>query len=142
MRRTLPWLLAAIALLGLGLWLQRPGGDAGSEPAARAPARSDAAPRESLPGFLPPEAAPVLARIVAGGPHPYRQDGSVFQNRERRLPPRPRGWYREYTVPTPGERDRGARRIVAGGDPPSEFWYTADHYRSFRRFDFHAAEAR
>lgn len=84
---------------------------------------------------LPAEVYAVLQRIHAGGPFPYRQDGGVFGNRERLLPQRPRGWYREYTVPTPGERDRGARRIVTGGDPPVEFFYTADHYRSFRRIE-------
>ena len=87
------------------------------------------------PAFLPPEARDTLRRIEAGGPFAHRQDGSTFQNRERLLPPRPRGYYREYTVETPGSRDRGARRIVAGGDPPVEYFYTDDHYRSFRRFD-------
>ena len=81
---------------------------------------------------LPPEALTTLKLIQRGGPFPYRQDGTTFQNRERRLPARPRGHYREYTVPTPGSPDRGARRIIAGGDPPREFYYTADHYRSFR----------
>ncbi len=81
---------------------------------------------------LPPEAITTLERILRGGPFPYRNDGVTFQNRENRLPARPRGYYREYTVPTPGARDRGARRIISGGDPPTEFYYTADHYRSFR----------
>lgn len=84
---------------------------------------------------LPREAAAVLEAIARGGPFEYRQDGSVFQNREGLLPRQPRGYYREFTVETPGSPDRGARRIVTGGDPPSEFWYTDDHYRSFRRFD-------
>lgn len=87
------------------------------------------------PAFLPTEAHRTLDLIARGGPYPHRQDGNVFQNRERRLPARPRGYYREYTVRTPGERDRGARRIVTGGEPPSEYWYSADHYRSFRRFE-------
>jgi ribonuclease T1 len=80
---------------------------------------------------LPREARETLALIRAGGPFPYARDGVVFANREGRLPRAPRGTYREYTVKTPGSRDRGARRIVhaAGG----EFYYTADHYRSFRR---------
>lgn len=84
---------------------------------------------------LPPEARATLARIKRGGPFRYRQDGSVFGNRERHLPSRPRGYYREYTVPTPGAKDRGARRIVAGGDVRSsgEYYYTEDHYNSFRR---------
>ena len=80
---------------------------------------------------LPPEARATLALIKAGGPFPYRQDGLIFGNREKRLPLRDRGYYREYTVRTPGERDRGARRIVAGMG--GEYYYTADHYRSFKR---------
>lgn len=80
---------------------------------------------------LPPEAQETLARIEAGGPFPYRQDGRIFYNRERLLPQRERGYYREYTVRTPGAPDRGARRIVAGRD--GEYYYTEDHYRSFRR---------
>lgn len=84
---------------------------------------------------LPAEAVETLSRIRAGGPFEYRQDGGVFENRERLLPTRARGYYREYTVETPGSPDRGARRIVSGGDPPVEFFYTDDHYRSFRRLD-------
>lgn len=80
---------------------------------------------------LPREAQRTIALIKRGGPFPYRQDGTVFQNRERLLPIRPRGYYREYTVPTPGEDDRGARRIVAGQG--GEFYYTEDHYESFVR---------
>jgi ribonuclease T1 len=86
------------------------------------------------PDFLPPEAIDTLRRIERGGPHPYRQDDGVFGNREGRLPRKSRGYYREYTVKTPGSRDRGARRIVAGGRPPTEYFYTDDHYHSFRRF--------
>ncbi len=88
-----------------------------------------------LPAFLPPEAHQTLALIADGGPFFHRQDGNVFQNRERRLPSQARGYYREYTVRTPGERDRGARRIVTGGDPPREYWYSNDHYERFRRFE-------
>jgi ribonuclease T1 len=80
---------------------------------------------------LPPEARATLSLIRAGGPFPYPQDGRTFGNREQRLPLRDRGYYREYTVRTPGARDRGARRIVAGNG--GEFYYTADHYRIFRR---------
>ena len=80
---------------------------------------------------LPPEARETLASIRSGGPFPYRQDGTEFGNRERLLPPNARGYYREYTVKTPGAKDRGARRIVAGNG--GEFYYTDDHYRSFRR---------
>lgn len=86
---------------------------------------------EQNASLLPPEARETLARIKAGGPFPYPQDGRTFQNREKRLPLRERGYYREYTVKTPGARDRGARRIVAGRG--GELYYTEDHYRSFRR---------
>lgn len=82
-------------------------------------------------GALPREAQIVLQRIDAGGPFAYRKDGSVFGNRERLLPLRPTGYYREYTVPTPGSSDRGARRIVKGA--AGELFYTRDHYRSFKR---------
>jgi ribonuclease T1 len=90
------------------------------------------APTTLYPAFLPAEAVATLEAIERGGPFPYPRDGAVFQNREHRLPGRPSGYYREYTVPTPGSDDRGARRIVAGGDPPEVFYYTDDHYRSFR----------
>jgi ribonuclease T1 len=80
---------------------------------------------------LPTEARETLELIRAGGPFPYSRDGAVFGNREGLLPKADRGYYREYTVRTPGARDRGARRIVAGGR--GEFYYTDDHYRSFRR---------
>jgi ribonuclease T1 len=89
---------------------------------------------ENLPHFLPREAGPVIAGILAGATFPHRQDGSVFGNREGRLPRQARGYYREYTVPTPGLKHRGARRIVTGGDPPVQWYYTDDHYDSFRAF--------
>lgn len=76
-----------------------------------------------------------LDLIEAGGPFPYAQDGAVFQNRERRLPARSPGYYREYTVPTPRSPDRGARRIVQGREPTRETWYSDDHYRTFIRID-------
>ena len=79
----------------------------------------------------PHEVYQTLRLIHQGGPFPHRQDGSVFQNREGRLPAKPRGYYREYTVRTPGAGDRGARRIVTGGAPPVDYYYTDDHYRSF-----------
>jgi ribonuclease T1 len=90
---------------------------------------------ERYPSFLPPEAVVTLEAIERGGPFGYDRDGSTFQNRERRLPERPMGYYREYTVETPGSPDRGARRIVSGGDPPEVYYYTDDHYRSFRRVE-------
>lgn len=85
---------------------------------------------------LPPEAQVTAQRIRSGGPFPYAKDGTVFGNRERLLPGKPRGHYREYTVKTPGSRDRGARRIVCGGERPAQpevCYYTADHYASFAR---------
>lgn len=84
---------------------------------------------------LPVQVAQTLALIKAGGPFPYRKDGTVFGNRERLLPQRARGHYTEYTVPTPRARNRGARRIVAAGEATrsDEFYYTDDHYQSFRR---------
>jgi ribonuclease T1 len=80
---------------------------------------------------LPPEARQTLAQIKAGGPFPYERDGIVFGNFEKRLPLQARGYYREYTVKTPWRRDRGPRRIVAG--QRNEYYYTDDHYRTFRR---------
>ena len=80
---------------------------------------------------LPPEARQTLELIRAGGPFPYPKDGAIFGNREGQLPKHSRGYYREYTVRTPGARDRGARRIISGRS--GEYYYTEDHYRSFRR---------
>ncbi len=85
---------------------------------------------------LPVQAQSTYQLILAGGPFPYPKDGIVFGNRERILPAKTRGYYREYTVKTPGSRDRGARRIVCGGKPPSQpdaCFYTDDHYASFKR---------
>lgn len=93
-----------------------------------------AAPHSSLPTMrvagLPPEGVATLELIRDGGPFPYDQDGATFQNREGLLPAEPSGFYREYTVITPGSDDRGARRIVAGDDGCR--FYTSDHYASFR----------
>ncbi|MDQ7781596.1 MAG: ribonuclease domain-containing protein [Desulfomonilaceae bacterium] len=86
-------------------------------------------PTISLPE-LPAEARDTLRHIKQGGPFPYAKDGTIFHNREKRLPIRSRNYYREYTVKTPGVRGRGARRIVAGS--MGEFYFTPDHYRSFR----------
>ena len=145
------WLVIGLVALVLWAWQQRaPTASAPASmpsPAATPTAQVDApssgplspqhddTSRNAAGAGLPREALATLQRIDNGGPHPYRQDGGNFQNRERLLPSRPRGYYREYTVETPGSRDRGARRIVTGGEPPSEFFYSDDHYRSFRRID-------
>lgn len=130
------WAWIAAALCVVAVW-QFAGHDAETGAAgsgdATTPVRDTAGARAAH-AFLPPEAFATLALIDSGGPFPHRQDGSVFQNRERLLPQQPRGYYREYTVATPGARDRGARRIVSGGDPPRAWFYTADHYRTFRAF--------
>jgi|SRR3972149_6309521 len=80
---------------------------------------------------LPPEARTTLQLIKRGGSFPFSRDGVVFGNYEKRLPQRPRGYYHEYTVKTPGLRNRGARRIVCGQVP--ECYYSGDHYRTFQR---------
>jgi ribonuclease T1 len=84
---------------------------------------------------LPRQGRETYELIRQGGPFPYDKDGTVFGNRERLLPIEKRGYYREYTVKTPGSRDRGARRIVCGGPArtPLACYYTADHYASFRK---------
>lgn len=119
-------------LSGVGL-----GGYAGSSTAREASA-SDRAQSLAVVRLadLPEQARDTERLIRAGGPFPYAKDGTVFGNRERILPRERRGWYREYTVRTPGSRDRGARRIVCGGERPTEpeaCYYTEDHYASFKR---------
>ncbi len=107
--------------------------------ATSAVARESPPLREVAVAELPKEARETLALIRKGGPFPYRKDGATFGNFEKHLPLRARGYYLEYTVPTPGARDRGARRIVAGqgatGDARTsgEYYYSDDHYRTFRR---------
>lgn len=127
--------LLLLAFLAAEWWSARaPAGDPGSGvPAESPPAAAESSAR--YPSFLPPEAITTLELIERGGPFPYDRDGTIFQNRERLLPDRPRGYYREYTVETPGSRDRGARRIVTGGQPPEVYYYTDDHYRSFRQLE-------
>lgn len=106
---------------------------------------SDRASRQGADGLgtvavadLPAEARHTLALIREGGPYPYEKDGTVFGNYERKLPRQRRGYYTEYTVRTPQVRSRGARRIIAGGPDgrPTEFYYTDDHYQTFRRIEF------
>ena len=92
-------------------------------------------PRDIAVAHLPAEARDVLVRVRAGGPFRFERDGATFGNRERLLPDRKRGFYHEYTVETPGARNRGARRIICGGPrrAPEVCYYTDDHYASFRR---------
>ena len=128
MNRALPssrgW-VAVVALLGFALIA-----------APSANARENAADRSEIaPAKLPAEARDVLLLIRAGGPFPYERDGVTFGNRERLLPAQRRGYYHEYTVTTPGAKNRGARRIICGGSrrTPDVCYYTDDHYASFRR---------
>ncbi|ABX07311.1 ribonuclease domain-containing protein [Herpetosiphon sp.] len=99
--------------------------------ATRTPERDSAGLRYVAFGDLPIQAQATIRLIEQGGPFPYSKDGAIFNNREQILPSKPRGYYREYTVETPGSADRGARRIVAGDN--GELYYTDDHYASFRR---------
>ncbi len=103
-------------------------------PADQVPA-SSSTPESGLPtiavGELPGQARETLALIDRGGPYPYDQDNTIFGNNERLLPQRQRGYYREYTVVTPGASSRGTRRLVVGAD--GDVYYTADHYESFRQ---------
>lgn len=132
--------LVLVALLGLvaacGGTDPAPSDPSGTTTATGSPGGGDTDPESGLPwveeSALPQEARDTLALIDKGGPFPYpKNDGVVFENREGVLPDKPSGYYHEYTVPTPGSQDRGARRIVTGGD--GQFYYTDDHYDSFSR---------
>jgi guanyl-specific ribonuclease Sa len=129
-------MLLVVAAIAAAQWWSGSGAPPPDE-AAAPPEATIALPdaRGRYPAFLPAEAVATLEAIERGGSFPYDRDGSVFHNREQRLPQRPGGYYREYTVVTPGSPDRGARRIVSGGDPPEVYYYTDDHYRSFRRVE-------
>lgn len=111
------------------------GGPAGSGGSAGSAVAGGVTPRSGLPTIaaaqLPAQATAVLALVDRGGPFPYAQDGTVFSNREGLLPKRPSGYYREYTVTTPGSPDRGARRLIVGR--AGDVYYTNDHYESFRQ---------
>ncbi|MEV0375499.1 ribonuclease domain-containing protein [Streptomyces sp. NPDC050636] len=144
------WATAVVGVLLAGLLLvlagcSTGGGDKGSSDGSRPPGGSVAGTRspgasgvpdwaKGMPvvavGELPSQARDTLRLIDAGGPFPYPKDGSVFGNYERLLPRQPRGHYHEYTVRTPGSRDRGARRLITGES--HETYYTDDHYRTFK----------
>lgn len=155
-----PWksrlqLLAGLLLVALAIWLvlgnatEGEGGSAGSSASVTTPSSTTTGratpssptgrgtPDSGLPTMvaseLPREGRQTLELIHRGGPFPYDRDGTPFQNRERILPLQPRGYYAEYTVRTPGERDRGARRLVVGDD--GDVYWTDDHYRSFRQVE-------
>ncbi|NPC43578.1 ribonuclease domain-containing protein [Nocardioides sp. zg-1230] len=148
-RQRYRWLLLLVAAVLLVAWLVGGGGQGDPEPAGTGGSTSTSTPVSSptrdgdstdpasgLPvvrlATLPPEAARTVELIEAGGPFPEPEhDGGTFGNREELLPDRPMGYYREYTVPTPGLDHRGARRIVAGEQ--DELYWTADHYSSFAR---------
>jgi len=117
---------AALAVVALALALMSPPSAARANPEAIPPVPLAA---------LPAEAQSVYALIHEGGPFRYDRDGIAFGNREALLPAKPRGYYHEYTVRTPGTKSRGARRIICGGPArkPDSCYYTDDHYRSFRR---------
>ena len=133
--RQMRWLMFAFLAVMVFMAWSRPDAVLRDDHVSRRSQATAPAPRVEAPAdanALPPEADATLALIAAGGPFPYDRDGVVFGNFEQRLPRRERGWYHEYTVPTPGVDHRGARRIVTGGTPPSEDWYTDDHYETFR----------
>ncbi|MFJ9645340.1 ribonuclease domain-containing protein [Streptomyces sp. NPDC101206] len=129
--RLLGALLFCLVLAACGGAGGGPSADGATRDAARVSAPAWAAGMATVRAEeLPRQARDVLALIDEGGPYPYRQDGTVFGNFEKVLPRQERGYYREYTVKTPGERDRGPRRIVTGRG--GEFYYTDDHYDSFK----------
>ena len=140
--RSLTGLLVAL-VIGVLLWTQGVGtapdtdrGRQGSHSARKRAPGHGATDRASglrvvALADLPPEATRTLRLIDAGGPFPYDRDGVTFENREGILPDRPTGYYHEYTVPTPGSYDRGARRMVTGSQ--DEYYWTEDHYASFER---------
>jgi ribonuclease T1 len=120
--------LAVAVVVALLLWWVQ--GD--TEPAQETGSGPGTLPVVAL-ADLPPEAQDTLDLIDAGGPYPYDQDDGVFSNREELLPDQPEGYYREYTVDTPGSDDRGARRMVTGDG--GELYWTDDHYASFARIE-------
>jgi ribonuclease T1 len=134
MRQFKPWIVLICIAVAALMWQRH----AGSLPPTVVPSTAtQGQPTDSSPAQddLPPEAQAMLRRIARGGPFEHRQDGAVFGNYEGLLPLQPRGYYHEYTVETPGANSRGARRIVTGGTPPVVWYYTGDHYRSFRRIE-------
>jgi ribonuclease T1 len=147
-RKRIAPIFAALIAIVVAIWLQRttpskPVTQTAVAPTPAASARVEApkpatttratSPLDALDAEERAEVEKTLELIERGGPFPHRQDGTVFSNREIRLPARPRGYYREYTVRTPGASNRGARRIVRGSE--GELFYTRDHYEKFIRID-------
>ncbi len=135
MSKVLKILLLILLLASLAMLVMWPHGDVGAR--ERAP-DADVMSRDFplvLEADLPREARATLALIAKGGPFPYSKDGVTFSNREKAFPKQPRGYYREYTVKTPGSKNRGARRIVCGTPKTQTFecYYTDDHYATFRK---------
>ncbi len=132
-RQSAAWHLFSRSARSLGLAVAVGLGGLGATDVVVSREMAEATPSVRL-SSLPVQAQTTQNLILAGGPFPYSKDGTIFANRERVLPSKRRGYYREYTVPTPGSRTRGARRIVCGGQPatqPENCFYTADHYQSF-----------
>ena len=133
MRRLPHLILLAVLVLAMMWWHRHAPSQLGpANPVAVSPGTGGTG--SALPAYLPPEARTTLDLIARNGPFPHSQDGVVFGNYEHLLPEQPRGYYHEYTVETPGAGNRGARRIITGGTPPEIYYYTDDHYRSFRTF--------
>jgi ribonuclease T1 len=124
-------LLALMAVVGYCARTVSSPPSAGPSSSARATATPVSGLTTVRLSSLPPEAAATVALIDKGGPYPYDKDGTIFGNLEGLLPKQPRGYYREFTVRTPGSRDRGARRVIAGR--AGDLYYTGDHYESFRQ---------
>jgi len=122
-------LVGVLSLLGLSQYQPLVDSLLGTTATSSTSAQATAAAAEQYS----PQLKRTLQLIQQGGPYPYSQDNTVFQNREGHLPNKPRGYYREYTVETPGLSHRGARRVVTGGHPPEVYYYTEDHYSSFQQ---------
>ncbi|MCW2529899.1 MAG: hypothetical protein JWM76_4759 [Pseudonocardiales bacterium] len=142
-RRPLVALIALLLILGIGYAVQatRDGGGTSQPSTSQSPGPTSPAPSANVSttngavalSTLPAQARTTVGLIKSKGPFPYSQDGVVFRNAEGHLPKKATSYYHEYTVVTPGESDRGARRIITGSS--GEFYYTADHYDSFVRVD-------
>lgn len=139
MRQLKPLILLVIVILAVMMWNRHASAPDAVVPTSTHASSTVASHAAQAAGgstaSLPVQAREMAQRINHGGPFEHRQDGAVFGNYEGLLPKQPRGYYHEYTVATPGARNRGARRIITGGTPPAVWYYTDNHYRSFRRFE-------